>query len=287
MPVEKLKIVLFRQTCRTQYENDCLAEILRGFLVCGDDASISDSSYLDCDVAVVMYSPRLGKFSSTRACRRIRNLHPKNLLILEMPIFRDTKEWYCRLGFDHVHGGGRFSAGAVDDKRFESLGLTVKPWKTSGEAIIVASQINDDYSLDGIDIDEWTKDVANFLVRRNKLDIAIRPHPLARYEVASRGDLASEVQISDYTLEEDLKRAWRWVSFTSGSSIDAVLSGVPSVTLSRNNFAWEVSSHNICNLEHPATPDRRDWLNRLAYSQWKFDEIADGVAWRHIRPLVD
>lgn len=286
MDTRKLSIILFNQTCRTQYEKDSLQLMLPGFLASGDIARVSNQRYEKCDVAVIMYSPRSGAAPSTRASRFIRNLHPKNLLIIEMPLFRDTQDWYYRFGFDHVHDGGRFISFAAGRERIKQLGLEVRPWKTDGNAIVIASQLQGDYSLDGIDIDEWAADVANFVSCHYDRDIVIRRHPLSYNGRCATYDVPNSVEISDAPLKRDLARAWRWVTFTSGSSIDAVLAGVPSVTLSQKNFSWSVSSHDLTNLASPATPDRTDWLARLASHQWNLDEIASGEAWGHLRQLV-
>jgi len=203
-----------------------------------------------------------------------------------MPLFRNTEEWYYRFGFDHVHGGGRFVDFATGRERLNELGLEVKPWKPDGNAIVIASQLRGDYSLDGVDIDEWASDVANFVNRKYDKDIVIRRHPLSYNDRPANYDVGDNVEISDAPLNEDLARAWRWISFTSGSSIDAVLAGVPSVTLNQKNFSWSVSSHDITDLATPATPDRTDWLARLASHQWNLDEIASGKAWSHLRQLV-
>lgn len=281
-----LSIKLFRNTCRTDYERECVEKMLPGFRVFGDSAEVTDDQYSPCDVALIFYSPKAGEAPSTRASRFIRNLHAENLLILEMPLFRETPVWYARLGFDHVHRGGRFSATNVPTNRFAELNIAPKDWKSHGDVIVVASQLPGDYSLDGVDIDEWALDVAQWLSTRYSHPVVVRPHPVSTSEALIEACGRASIQISQLSLEKDIERAWRWVTYTSGSSIDAVLGGVPSVTLSRNNFSWEVSSHSIRDLEKPFTPDRTAWLSRLAYSQWTLDEVASGIAWQHLRKLA-
>jgi hypothetical protein len=77
------------------------------------------------------------------------------------------------------------------------------------------------------------------------------------------------------------------VSFSSGSAVDAALAGVPSLCLSANSFAWEVSRRSLADLDRPWRGDRAQWLANLAYVQWSADEIGDGACWRHLRKLVE
>lgn len=197
--------------------------VLPGFKTFNDFAEITDEQYSPCDVALIFYSPKIGDNPSTRAARFVRNLQAGNLLILEMPLFRSTSVWYARLGFDHVHRGGRFSAIDVPQNRFAALNIELKEWRNEGDAIIVASQLPGDYSLDGVDIEEWTIDVAKWLRTRYSQNVVVRPHPEATTSTLFEECERAEIQVSNRSLEQDLARAWRWVTYTSGSSIDAVV----------------------------------------------------------------
>ena len=282
-----LDIKLFWKSANSDHERNFLREVaLPGLAVAGDQVAIAFDDYEDCDVAFILYSPRLGGAEVSRFKRRIRHCHGQNLLILEMPLTRGARGGHSRLGFDHVHRGGRFTYGARPDDRFLRLGLRAEPWRSGGDAVIVAGQIDDDYSLDGLDAFEWACDVASH-VRKSEPSVVVRTHPL---DTSSRWDefgAASGIEISRRPLEEDLGRAACWVSYTSGSSIDAVLAGVPSVTLSPDNFCWDVCRHALKDIRNPLFADRQPLLNRLAYSQWSAEEIGSGEAWRHLRPLTN
>ncbi|MCL8385277.1 hypothetical protein [Xanthobacter aminoxidans] len=282
-----LSIRIFWQTARTDGEKQTVANVLLpGLKILGDDVAISHADYEPCDVAVIIFSPRKNDAPTTGAARYVRNLHGPNLLILETPLFRQCPLWRSRLGFDHVHRGGRFGPASCPPDRFETLGLSVAPWRTDGEALVVAGQVADDYSLDGIDIDEWAVHVVRHLKSAGYANVVFRPHPLGDPGAVNSMQAVCGVEISSESLDVDLQRAGHWISYSSGSAIDAVLAGVPSLTLSRFNFAWEVSRHSIRHVNHPIFPDRMEWLSRLAYAQWSDDEIRLGLAWRNLRPFV-
>lgn len=285
--MSKLHIKAFFKTARTDYERECINDILiPGFLINGDDASISYKDYEACDVALILYSPRSGPSSSTRSSRFVRNNHGPNLLIFEMPIFRETQTWYSRFGFDHVHRAGRFAPTECPMDRFEKLKLPLLPWREGGDSVVIAGQVNGDYSVDGIDVFEWACDVAMHLKRTTPWNIVVRPHPADTENNWNEFGRMQGIRISRESLQYDLDRAKCWVSYTSGSSIDAIMAGVPSIALSPNNFCWEVSRHSVNDVDNPLLADRGPVLSSLAYSQWSQEEIYSGEAWKHLRDFV-
>jgi hypothetical protein len=91
-------------------------------------------------------------------------------------------------------------------------------------------------------------------------------------------------------LVDELDGAGVCVSYTSGSSIDAVLHGVPVICMDEGNLAYPISSHRITDLKSPyqaPTCDIDDWLNKLANSQWTEQEMLDGEAISRIFPIIE
>ena len=74
------------------------------------------------------------------------------------------------------------------------------------------------------------------------------------------------------------KRGWdnvgQAVTWRSSVAVQAVMDGIPTVTLNQRNMAWDVSSHAVG--EH-WTGDRTKWCHWLAWCQWSFDEIKEGI----------
>jgi hypothetical protein len=80
------------------------------------------------------------------------------------------------------------------------------------------------------------------------------------------------------------------VAYTSGSSIDSVLNGVPAIAVDPGNFAWDISTNylnEIENIKLASDDDVNQWLNNLSYSQWSPLEMYNGTAWRHLVPLIN
>jgi hypothetical protein len=90
-------------------------------------------------------------------------------------------------------------------------------------------------------------------------------------------------------LQQDLGRAGICVTYSSGSTIDAVLAGVPCITMDQGNLAYPISEWDIENIKDPYIATKievRNWLLQLAYSQWNLEEIAQGKAWQHVIEIL-
>lgn len=284
--MRSLKIVIFERTAQNRGEIEFIHDKLSaGFSVSGDRVEISSATYVPCDVAVIMWSPRVGWPDRARAARAVRNLHGGNLLIIETPLLRNVAEWHYRVGFDHVHRAGKFFAPKMPNDRAAAMNLVLAPWKSSEGAIVIAGQLPGDYSLDGTDISEWVVDVATHIERSSRRKVVIRPHPFDVYTNWQQVKSSLGVEISRESLDADLARAGTWVAYTSGSAVDAAIAGVPVICLNSGNFAWEVASHSLSGLEKPWLGDRSQWLANLAYTQWTSDEIGNGLCWLNLRGL--
>jgi len=283
-----MKIVIYERTAQNRGEIEFIRETLApGLSACGDDVEISLAKYVECDVAVILWSPRNGSPERARAARAVRNLHGKNLLIFETPVIRAIKQWHFRVGFDHVHRGGRFCPAIARTDRAKAMGLTLAPWKPGAAPVIIAGQLPGDFSLDGVDITEWVTDVADHVQRVSRRPLIIRPHPFDYSPDWLQVCAALGAEISREPLQHDLARAGTWIAYTSGSAVDAVMAGVPTICMSEANFAWDVSSHSLASLDKPWIGERSQWLENLAHAQWTNDEIGEGLCWRCLRSLVE
>ena len=93
------------------------------------------------------------------------------------------------------------------------------------------------------------------LLKHTDREIVIRDHPenkteLEDYIKAQFGHNKQVRYSNTGTIYEDLKNAHCTVSYTSGSSIDSIVSGVPVITCSEYNFLWPISSHSLEDIEN-------------------------------------
>jgi hypothetical protein len=79
------------------------------------------------------------------------------------------------------------------------------------------------------------------------------------------------------------------VTYSSGSGIDSILKGIPTLSMDPGSFAWDISSrypNEIETLKLANDNQVKQWLNNLAYSQWTVEEMEEGQPWRHLFPII-
>ena len=176
--------------------------------------------------------------------------------------------------------------------RFNKLGLTIKPWRSKGEHILVLGQNLNDASLLGADMELWTITTLKHLLKVTDRKIHFRDHPengSKLKDVLEKNFYGVKQIVYDTSknINEALENAHCAVAYTSGSSIDAILEGVPVIPTSQYNFVWEISSHSLNDIENPKLGEREQLLYNLAYAQWSVSEIKEGKPWDHLNELIN
>lgn len=168
-------------------------------------------------------------------------------------------------------------------------------WKdhTKGPILLLA-QLPGDASLRTQDMAEWIRETVYKIRSITDREILIRLHPAMsdKGKSALFGNLSElflknivNLKFSNLPLEDDLKSAGICVSYTSGSTIDAILAGVPCISVDEGNFAWPITSHSLEDINKPYLANAQtvqQWLYDLSYCQWNKDEIKTGKAWEHL-----
>jgi len=164
------------------------------------------------------------------------------------------------------------------------FGQLRQAWKDGGFYALLLGQVPGDTALDGMGagFDAWTQARVAEL-RAAGYAVMYRPHPVA----VERGHMIrpGHAEPSRGTLDEDLKWAQAAVAFNSTAAVEAVLAGVPTITLDEGAMAWPMASHAIG--EPLVRPDRTRWLADLAWTQFSLGEIRSGFAWNRLREIRD
>ena len=66
------------------------------------------------------------------------------------------------------------------------------------------------------------------------------------------------------------------VNWSSNPATHAVINGVP-VFVGPDSLSFDVGCPNLASINAPVMPDRTQWLNDLAYTEWTLDEIEQGL----------
>lgn len=196
------------------------------------------------------------------------------VLVMERGYLGDRFNWYS-LGWNglngfaefppypHYGGGARFG---------REHGALLRPWRHDGDYVLLLGQVPGDAALRGEDLLPWYSKAALRAHNAYELPVKFRGHP----EAIKRGYKFQPgyTEPSEGTLDEALARAFVAITYNSNSAVDAVLAGVPTVAVDQGSMAWPVAAHHIGELRRP---DRTDWAARLAWKQWRLEEIARGV----------
>lgn len=171
-----------------------------------------------------------------------------------------------------------YEAGAVKEcppDRSTALDIQTKPWNRDGSIVLVCPPT--EFFMAAHRCESWKEDTLAHLARVTDREIVVREKPLP-------GETAEP-------LESVLRRTHALVTHSSNVAVEAALLGTP-VFVSPMSAAAPIGSTSLDDIETPVYPDREAWISHLAYSQFSFEEIRDGTAWRllmenELRPLVN
>lgn len=193
------------------------------------------------------------------------------VLVMERGYIGDRFE-HTSLGWNGLNGHATFPDVPVTPERFDKL-ASLKPWKQGGDYVLILGQVPGDASLQGRDMMPLYAEWAMKAQTAYESPVQFRMHPRA----AEKGyrQKVPGTEPSGGPLDDALAGALVAICWNSNSAVDAVLAGVPTVTLDKGSMAWDVTAHRIGDLHRPA---RETWAHRLAHKQWALDEIRSGVA---------
>jgi len=192
-----------------------------------------------------------------------------HLLVMERGHLPDRMH-YASCGWDGLARRGRYAQ--VDDggaRWRERWGQLLEPWRSGGEYVLLIGQVPGDSALGGLDVGAWIQDMVRQLVTLGR-QVRVRPHPM--------------VHRPERTLAGDLAGAALCVTFNSTAGVEAVLAGVPTVTLEEGAMAWDVTGHALDAVVRPA---REAWAHALAWTSYTLEEIAAGVPWEHLAAVME
>ena len=172
----------------------------------------------------------------------------------------------------------------------ETLNLSLKDWRTNGNHILICLQRNGGWSMQGIDVMSWCKNVIARLSAVTDRPIVVRAHPGDKNAVNYLKLNFPNVSTS-FTpkIQDDLKNAWCVITYNSSPGVAAAIEGIPVFVLdtkTRNSQAYEIANTDLKNIENPLMPERQQWIEKISMSHWNFEELKSGEAWAHIRKYI-
>lgn len=175
--------------------------------------------------------------------------------------FDTSRQTHFRVAKNRLQHSG---IGTSDGKRFQALGIAIKPWRERGDHIVLCPQSESFMRFaghTGFWIDETVAQLRTLTDRELRL----------RAWSANKGALAA-------TLGDDLRGAHALVTWSSAAAVTAVLAGVPAVTMGQ--CAAAPMAGHLEDINALPMPERENWAGVLSDNEWTLAEMAKGTAWK-------
>lgn len=307
-----MKVVSYKNVVpvknQSQEKFDILTKYVKGVNACGDQGLYYvGNNPVDCDVAVIQgWQHEKGKTAPHLQLRQniidYQKSKNKYTCVADSNLFLyATKEnhphHYLRYSFNGVFpSNGIYFDDKPDPKRWQQiktdLNLQVENIKNNGSHILLCLQRNGGWSMGKTDLIEWIHYIHGKVRKHSSRHIIIRPHPKdyksPEYLKTLNFKKLSNTSVSyNKTFEEDLQNTWAVINHNSSSIVGPIIKGYHAfVTDPENSQCREVVNTDLRSIENPNIYDRQGWLERISMFHWKFDELEDGSAWRHMRNYV-
>ena len=235
---------------------------------------------MDADVAVIWSVLWQGRMKPNQGVWEYYRSSGRPVIVLEVGGLRRGHTW--RIGLNGVNGSATFGAKGMDSTRATSLGLKLEPWRYRGDHIIVATQHYNSQQWAGKPpVQQWVKEVIDQIRQYSTRPIIVRSHPRASISLSVPGVIVQPPQhipetYDCYDFSTALDQAWAVVNWNSNPGIESTIKGVPAFVGS-TSLAAPVANIDLACIESPQRPDRQQWFNDLAYTEWTVEEITAGL----------
>jgi hypothetical protein len=251
------------------------AAIRAGLDRIGIEHTSMDSS---ADVAVIWSMLWAGRMRPNQQIWELYQSTNRPVIVAEVGMLRRGLTW--KVGINGTGLTADYGQELMPD-RAGVLGLNAKPWTNAGYNIVVACQRSDSEQWAGQPPTiAWLTETARKIRQHSDKPIVIRPHPRQRIAnipgcmIESPKPIPGTYDSFDY--DRCLNTAWAVVNHNSGPGTQAILNGVPAFVGS-TSLASPVGNLDITDIENPLRPDRTQWIEQLAHTEWTILEIESGL----------
>jgi hypothetical protein len=213
----------------------------------------------------------------------------KPTLVLEVGGIKRGTTW--KVGINGINRDAYWGDNSnCDNSRAKSLGLNLKPWRSDGDDILLCGQ--HDKSEQWINMprmSQWVMKIIDNIRLHTDRRILFRPHPRCPLpdiehefkNVKRQTPIKTEGSYDDFDI--DYSNIWATISYSSNPGIHSVIEGVPAF-VSPSSLAYEVANDIdfLHDIETPLRPDRTQWLNEYAWTEFTLDEIKSGIPIKHL-----
>jgi hypothetical protein len=239
---------------------------------------------LDADVAVIWSLLWHGRMLPNKRIWWEYHQQNKKVLVIEVGSIKRNITW--KVGVDGINRRADFGPMGAEyngPDRANKFNLKCSPWRTDGEHILICSQHDkSEQWKDMPPLNEYLHETIDKIRKYSKRKIIIRTHPRCpvrlnlTHESQVGMQIPKQVENSYDDFDFDLTNCWAVVSESSNPGITAVLKGIPAF-VGKDSLAYDVGNTDFSHIEDPKMPDRQQWLQDYAYTEWTTEEIAEGL----------
>jgi len=240
----------------------------------------------DCDIPVIWSVLWNGRMAPNKKIFKTARDQGKDVLVLEVGGLKRGTTW--KVGLNGINREANFGPDGNGPERVQKLGLELQRWNTFGETIYICGQHDKSHQWRNMPpMSEWVLDTITTIRHMTSRKIIWRPHPRCPLngiehefpDVVRQQPNKIKDTYDDFDFDTD--DAWCVINWSSNPATQAVIEGVPVFT-GPESLAWPVSNKDLTTISLPFRPDRTQWLNDLAYTEWTIEEISEGLPLKHL-----
>ena len=244
--------------------------------------------YSNYDVAVIWSVLWHGRMSKNQTVWEQNRMLDKPVIVLEVGGINRGTTW--KVGLNGINRTAYFGDKDNDRVRADSLGLVCKPWRSDGDFILVCGQHDKSLQWESMpSMSNWFMQTYKEIRKHSQRPILLRPHPRCRLpniELGLEKVYRQEPRKLTGTYDDfDMKfdNIHATVSYSSNPGIHSIINGVPAF-VGTSSLAYDVGNDIdfLHDIENPLRPDRQQWLNDYAHTEYTIEEISQGLPLKNL-----
>ena len=207
----------------------------------------------------------------------------KPTIVLEVGGINRGTTW--KVGLNGINRDAYFGEQNNDRTRADHLGLVCKPWRSNGDFILICGQHDKSVQWQNMPtMSNWFLKTYEEIRKHTQRPIIFRPHPRCMLPEIERGLRNVYRQAptklpgtyDDFDMSYD--RIHATVSYSSNPGVHSIINGIPAF-VGTASLAYDASNDIdfLHDIENPFMPDRTQWLNDYAHTEWTVQEISQGT----------
>ena len=246
----------------------------------------------DSDVDVIWSVLFSGRMAQNQLVWKNAQNKKKPVIVLEVGGIQRGTTW--KVGLNGINRDAYFGDMGHTSSRANLLGLILKPWRTDGEYILIAGQHDKSLQWQHMPrMSQWVMNTIDSIRAHTDRPILFRPHPRCPLQhiekefknVYRQNPIKLNGTYDDFDMSFNNIHAT--VSYSSNPGIHSVLNGVPAF-VGPASLAYDVGNDIdfLHDIESPLMPDRTQWLNDYAHTEYTIEEISQGIPLKRLTSLL-